>query len=142
MNFHYFVKGKIIIIINIFTEGAVLEINLDFDLNVTNTLQAKMKELKLPQDLIADLLEMKLPTLRDKLSNKTIWKASEVARIAQYFGITTDIIIFGDKDYILKLKQHNQQEIKQRIKDFLLNDKDYKTYGELQSKGYFKEIEK
>lgn len=114
---------------------------ISYDIDVSNRIKILIKSHKIPDYLIAGLLELSPSSFSDILSGRSPWRIKYIARVAEYFGMTTDELIFGDKKHIQNFNKEQIYELKKHIKNYLVKEKKFSTYGKLQSEGYFKEIE-
>jgi transcriptional regulator with XRE-family HTH domain len=90
--------------------------------------------------ILAGLLDLKPSSVSELLSGKTHWKLSQVVSIAEYFNVKLDKLFFDDEDYIEKLYNKNKIIALQKVKDFLVKEKKFNTYGKLEAEGYFDEL--
>lgn len=101
-----------------------------------------MEKENINQIVLQVLLDLRGSSINNIFKGKSPWRLKHLSKLAKYFGVTTDWLIFGDRDYINKFNYEENLKTKQSIKDFLVNEGHYQTYGKLQAKGFFKELEK
>lgn len=108
---------------------------------LTSNILDLMKSQGINQLVICGILDLRPSGVNDLLSNKTKWKLSQIIMLAEYFGVRLDKIVFNDEDYILKFTKEHDLLLKNRIRKFLIENKNYKTLGELTAKEFFKELD-
>ncbi len=114
--------------------------NSIFSENVTRL----MKEQGLDHLVLGVLLNLKPSSVSDLITGRSDWRLKHIAKIARFFNVTTDVMIFGDEDFIKKEAIKNEIDLRLYVRDKLIKEKKYKQLGQLEAKGYFniiKEIE-
>jgi hypothetical protein len=89
---------------------------------------------------LTGILKCRISSFNDMLSGISPWRLEYISALALYFNVTTDWLIFGDNDFIKKNHKKRMYQFKQDIKDFLVREEKFKTYGELTASGFFDEI--
>ena len=110
------------------------------DIEVSKRIQLQIEKINLNRFTVAGVLDIRISSFNDIMSGKSPWRLIYLSKLALYFGVTTDELIFGDKDYIFKNTKSTVYEIKKEIKDMLIRDKKFKKYGELEASGFFDDI--
>jgi len=115
----------------------------NFDnLSITARVVELMNKNHIEPYLISDIAGMPRPSFsRIVKNNRFPWRVEWLAKIALYFNVTLDYLIFGDKDFVKKKNREFTYNAKKAVRDVLLKDKKYLTYGKLQAEGFFKELE-
>jgi hypothetical protein len=113
------------------------------NIQITGRILELIKRSNLDPSIVCDIAEMPRSSFSYIVKkNRFPWRVEWLAKIALYFDVTIDYIVFGDKDYVKKRNKEFIYESKKLIKDMLLKEKKYLTYGKLQAEGFFKELEK
>jgi hypothetical protein len=107
------------------------------DISVSKRVLELMAENKITRYTVIGFLHISISSFNDILSGKSPWRLEYLIKIALYFGVTTDKLLFGDNDYVKKNTKEVIYKFKQDVKDFLIREKKYKTFGELSAEGYF-----
>jgi len=115
------------------------------DKSIDRDLSQRVKQLidkyQLNGLIFAGLLNIPYSTFNGLLTGKLPWRLIHISKLAKYFGVSTDWLIFGDDKHIKKFTYSENLKLKQSIKDFLVKEGHYQTYGKLEATGYFKELE-
>jgi hypothetical protein len=114
---------------------------IDLDATFANSIEKEMKSYGLKNHVVASIIGLTASGFGDLLSGKNGWKLSNAANLAMYFGKTLDELVFGDKDFIEKNNAAYRKQAAKKIKDYLVREKKYRAYGELQLKGFFDELD-
>lgn len=112
-----------------------------FDKIFTDRVQDLMEKNKISNNLLALILDISLKSTNDLLQCKSPWRLKYIIKVSEYFGVTTDFLIFGDDKYIEKLSYKRKIEIKEDIKNFLVSENKFFVYGKLNSSGFFDDLE-
>lgn len=112
------------------------------DHKISKRIIALIEQQNLNRYIIAELIGISTSSFNDILSGKSPWRIPYLSVVALYFGITTDELIFGDKDFIEKNRKEYIHKMKSEIKEYLVKEKKFEVYGRLIADGFFKEIEK
>jgi hypothetical protein len=115
---------------------------LNFKLSeVENNANAKFKEkiehFTLNNDIISHLLDMPLSTFNDKLSGRTQWKLKEFALMCIVLDVTSDEALFGNPAFVTKFNIYEVRNQKEKIKNWLIENKNFETLGKLTAEGFF-----
>jgi hypothetical protein len=110
----------------------------DWNANAVELLKCKMKESGISQNIFAELIGLPLPTFNDKIAGKTPLKLNEVAMLSLLLGVPSDVLIFGEEDFVKKFWHQNKKEIIQSIKKYLTDNQKYEVLGKLLANGFFK----
>jgi len=100
-------------------------------------IKSAIKKFNLNYPIMAHLLEMPLPTFNDKIGSKTSWKLGEFARLCILLNCTSDEMLFGNALFVTEFNLYRNRDMKQQIKKFLVDKKQYKALGELTAEGFF-----
>ena len=92
--------------------------------------------------ILSALFNLKPSSVSELLDGKRRWRLEQIIKIAKYFTISLDELVFGSKDYIPHLEKTQKYETLNSIKDFLVKEKKFAAYGKLQSEGFFKKLER
>lgn len=106
----------------------------NYDLNFSNSLREEIAKYNMPLELVANIAEIPLSTLNNKLQNNTPWRVKEAAKLSEYLGASLDKMIIGLD--MRQRKKRTTENLKQELKDFLIKNKKYKTLGRLTAEGY------
>ncbi len=118
-------------------------LNLDeVEVNSNKLFRDKIESFGMKNDIMAHLLNMPLSTFNDKLSGRTQWKLKEFAYMCILLNVTSDEALFGNALYVTKYNQFRLDDLKENIKEFLIREKNYKTYGKLDAEGFFNDKKK
>lgn len=109
----------------------------NWDKEASERIKRKLREMKLSNKIMAELITMPLPTFNDKISGKTSWKLEEIAKICVLLGETSDCIIFGNPIFITEWYVQHSSELKANIKTFLVASQNYESLGKLTADGFF-----
>lgn len=116
--------------------------NLDFDKlqDIANErLKSALKEYGLTYPVIAEVIDMKLPTFQDKISGRSSWYIEEWAKLCCYLNKTSDELLFGNALFVTEWNFHQQHDMKLKLKNILTKQKNYKLLGKLTAEGFFNE---
>jgi len=111
------------------------------DKKVSDKIKALLDKYRIDRYIIADLLNISASSFNDILSNKSPWRLQYLSKLALYFSMSLDELVFGDKDYIEKTNKKYNIELKKFIKNYLVKNKKYEAYGRLTANGFFEDIE-
>ncbi len=112
-----------------------------FDIEFSARVKSLMDNFKITNNVLALILGVSLKSTNDLMNNTSPWRLKHIVKVAEYFSVPTDFIIFGDKDHIEKLKNKAKYKIVENIKDFLVSEKKFQVYGKLDAEGFFKILE-
>lgn len=90
------------------------------------------------QKIVAELLEIPLPTFNDKLSGKTPLKLNEIAMLSLFLNVESDKIIFGKENFVIEFHREHNQKLAENIREYLTTNKKYEVLGKLTATGFFK----
>lgn len=108
------------------------------NIKITARVLELAEEHSITPNLLCEIALMPRSSYSDIIKNNRFsWRVDWLARIAVYFNVTTDYLIFGDKDFVKKKNHEFVKDIKIQIKEFLLRDKKFLTYGKLSAEGFF-----
>lgn len=114
--------------------------NKELDIRVANKVQVLIEEHRLTRQIVSSFLKIRSTSFGDIMNGKSPWRLEYLSKVALYFNVTTDELIFGDKDYVSKFTKQKNYEFKEDIQDFLIREKKYETYGKLTAEGFFSEL--
>lgn len=112
-----------------------------FDVDFSKSIQAEIKKLNLNNLVVAAVLDMRPSGFNDLLSGKNTWKLKHCAKLAEYFGVTLDELVFGDKHHIEKTTARQKREAVEYIYTSLVRDGNTNTLGKLMADGFFKDVD-
>ena len=98
-------------------------------------------EYKVPTTVISAVLGLSLSSVGNILKYRQGWNLSHLSKIAQYFHVTTDELIFGDKDFISKSKKQSKAKFQEIVYEYLVKENATITLGELVGSGYFSDVD-
>lgn len=113
----------------------------NFDTRFSQSVREQIKKHKVNNLVIAALLDMRPSGIGNLLSGKNTWKLSHCAKIAEYFGVTLDELVFGDKHHIDKTTAKQRREAAEDIYMSLVRDGNTNTLGKLMADGFFKDVD-
>lgn len=112
---------------------------MDWNSTFTKNLIGIMRKQNIQNLVLCGILDLKPSGVVSLLKGRNNWSLSYVVKICFFFGKSIDEMVFGDKDYVEKHTAKNIKAMKEDIKRFLVENKNYKTLGELTAQGYFDE---
>lgn len=112
------------------------------DAQFTERVKEQMNKYKLTNNTLALVLDISLKSTNDLMNNVSPWRLKYIVKVAQYFAVTTDYLIFGDNDHIEKVRYKAQYDIVHDIKDYLIREKKFQVYGKLETEGFFNILNK
>jgi hypothetical protein len=112
-----------------------------FDIKFSQSIQAQIKKLNLNNLVIAAVLDMRPSGFNDLLSGKNTWKLKHCAKLAEYFCVPLDELVFGDKNHIEKNTARQKRETAEDIYMTLVRDGHTNTLGKLMADGFFKDVD-
>lgn len=98
--------------------------------NISLRIRELMRENKLDSNK-AICLNTGIPesSFSDMLNNRSLWKIKYIAVISMYFGVTTDHLIFGNKDAIASMKAEYKEIAELEVAQFLVKEKELDLLG-------------
>jgi hypothetical protein len=115
--------------------------NSEYDKNVAKRVTELIEEYNLSTTVLQALLKLKSSSASSLLRDERGWTLTHVATVAQYFGVTIDELVFGDKDFIEKNNEKLGLELKKQVYEHLIQENNSYTLGKLFSEGYFKDVD-
>ena len=120
----------------------ILQYDLDFNRQISINVKKLIKEHKTSNLVLCALLEIKPAAITELLSARSNWLIKHVIKIAMYYSVPIDKIVFGDEGFIKKNQKRTIMEAKRKIHDYLVREKRTSTYGRLKMEGFFDDLEK
>lgn len=114
--------------------------NKELDIRVAKSVQVLIEKEKLTRQIVASFLKISTSSFGDIMNGKSPWRLEYLSKVALYFSVTTDELIFGDKDFVKKYSKKKNYEFKEDIKEYLIREKNYTAYGKLTAEGFFDEL--
>ena len=114
-------------------------LKFNFDENVTKNIAVLMKKYKIPNQVIEALLDLRPSTISELLNGRLSWKLKHIARLSIFFAESVDNLVFNDKNFIENISAKFKNEMKQSIKDYLIENRKYETLGKLEAINFFNE---
>lgn len=108
---------------------------------VTAQVKKLLEKHKLPYTIISVLLDVKMSTVSGILAGRQGWTIANIATLAEYFGVTLDELVFGDKHHIEKTTARQKREAVEDIYMSLVRDGNTNTLGKLMADGFFKDVD-
>ena len=98
--------------------------------NISLRIRGLMQENKLDSNK-AICLNTGIPesSFSDMLNNRSSWKIKYIAKISMYFGVSTDYLIYGDKNAIAAMKVKYKKDAELEIAQFLVKEEELGLLG-------------
>ncbi len=114
-----------------------------YDLNISKQVNELKEEYNITNTVLRGVLGgISISGVGELLANRNAWSARQVALVAKWFGVTTDQLIFNDKNFISKLTVSHKKEAVKFIRDFLIKEGNTNTLGKLTADGFFDVLNK
>ena len=113
----------------------------DFNKTISQKIRDLLNINKINHYILCGLLDLKPSAISELLKGRSNWQISHITILAEYFGITLDELVFGEKNHISEFNKEQIYNFKKQVKDYLVREKKFTTYGKLTADGYFKELE-